>query len=133
MKKIREEFLEIIKKTPCFACGKYGVDIAHVKPWSERLGGFTRRTHKGIGWFFAIPLCRHHHLQLGSSSEHLWLESNIPGGLVAVYGWIAKTVAKICSSDGKRIQRIHSLKSASKLAAEVYAMLQLCQADKGSR
>jgi len=103
----KDRFLEVVKSTPCLACGKYGVDIAHIKPWSAKISDFTRRTHKGVGWFFAIPLCRScHEAQTASGNEHEWLRANV--GLVRAYGWVAETVAGLCLGDdgAKQLARV---------------------------
>lgn len=125
MSQIRERFLNIVKSTPCLVCGRYGVDIAHVRPWSSKLGRLTRRTHKGVGWFYAVPLCRKHHLEQGQQREEVWFESNVDGGLHAVYFWIAKTLAELCESD-ESIQRILGAGTVEALAEEAHAIIQTC-------
>lgn len=117
-----EAFLAVVKETPCLACGRYGVDIAHVKPWSAKTDSFTRRTHVGSGWFFAIPLCRRCHSKQTASNEDEWLAQNVDGGLDAVYAWIAKAVSIIC---GTRFDL--SCKTAECFASSALDALDACK------
>ena len=80
-KRIKDRgLLDEIKKLRCIACGKYGVDPAHIR--SRGAGG-----HDLVGW--VIPLCRPCH----SLSHHIgwvrFLEKNFNVKMtLEELGWI---------------------------------------------
>ena len=71
---------------PCLVCGSRTlIEADHIKPVSLKTLGFTRRTHKGLGAFFAVPLCQKHHREKTRNREDEWYEENVPGGLARAY------------------------------------------------
>ena len=90
-KEERDKFLALIKASRCIECGRVGVDIAHIPRWSEKIGGFIAPSHKGNGWFFAIPLCRMCHL-----TQHRMGYTRFAGPRMrAHYKFIADAVANV--------------------------------------
>lgn len=61
--------MEWIKGRPCCKCGAYGVDAAHVYGIASPKTGLPMPRRRGIAWYAAVPLCKHHH-QTGADSIH---------------------------------------------------------------
>jgi len=85
--KARKRFNEIAHDMPCLACGtRANIELDHIKPVSMKTLQFTRRSHKGLSYFFAVPLCRECHRKKTLAREEDWYEANIVGGLARAYG-----------------------------------------------
>jgi len=119
-------FLRSIKDARCLVCGKRGVDIAHIRPWSFKLNGFGARSHKGAGWFFAIPLCREHHNAIHKTAEGTWLDKNIDGGRLGAYRWIYNQLNAARPAKCKKIEVVPESTDAEGYAAAARRLIDEC-------
>ncbi len=98
MGKMLAAFYEATKQQRCLVCGRFGVDVAHIKPLSKHqqengLRPWTARSHKGARAFFAVPLCRECHEKVHKHGED-WLYQQIGGKHVA-YAHALRTLADV--------------------------------------
>ena len=100
----RDRFVEHLKSEPCLVCGRYGVDMAHLLAPSKRLRSGERprdwgtRSHKGVHWYFAIPLCKECHAKQHALGEK-WLDEQLPGGRAFAYAVALRLLAEVVEND----------------------------------
>ena len=70
------------------------MDMAHIPRWSGKLRRLIRPSHKGVGWFYAIPLCREHHLEQHRIGYEKFSSKYFQSSLEP-YRWIAQTLASL--------------------------------------
>ena len=100
--KLRRAFGDLVHEKPCFVCGKRGgIEMAHFRPPSRWATGeypaveWGHRTHKGDGWFFAVPLCKDHHRLVHSMGEPKflkWLDDASEGASARLYAHMLRLV-----------------------------------------
>ncbi|NPA76853.1 MAG: hypothetical protein GXN93_03815 [Candidatus Diapherotrites archaeon] len=88
-------YYERLKMEPCLVCGKYGVDIAHLRPVSLKARDWSVRSHKDSRAYTAIPLCKTHHDHVHHAGEK-WLDEVLPGGRAFAYAWALRVLGEVC-------------------------------------
>lgn len=90
MNECLKKHYERLKLEPCVLCGAYGVDVAHLTPYSPKAKTWVARSHKGWRGFIAIPLCRSCHDRVHEIGEDAALSSV---GIDRVYALAASYIA----------------------------------------
>jgi len=85
-KKLRQTFYSVLHQKPCIACGSFNyIEADHIKPWSWKTMSLTRRSHKGVAAFYAVPLCKTCHEKKTANNEEIWYNDNVLGGVKTAY------------------------------------------------
>lgn len=85
------EYYAFVKAKPCLACGRLPEPgkpnhADHLKPWSEKLGGFGARSHKGLAAWYCVPLCPEcHHKRHTMREEAFYEAAGWPQGKLYAY------------------------------------------------
>lgn len=85
-----------------------------------------------MGWFYAVPLCREHHLSQGAEREDIWFDKHLDGGIAEAYSWVLSAILEICEEDTS-IQCIREYDSAEDIAREIYDILLSCEEKRRSQ
>jgi len=94
MNKVLKAYYKRLKNEPCLVCGAYGVDVAHLRPVSQKTRTWSTRSHKDYRAFVAIPLCRKHHASVHTFGEQ-WLDEKLEGGRAKAYAWSLGVLGKV--------------------------------------
>ena len=82
----RRKFNEILHAHPCLACGSMSkIEADHIIPYSLKTYEFSKRSHKGLSYFYAVPLCAECHRSKTDSIEEEWYKVMVPGGMRKAY------------------------------------------------
>lgn len=87
-------YYQRLKHEPCLVCGRYGVDVAHLRPVSLKAKDWSTRSHQGSRGFVAIPLCRKCHDSVHTLGEE-WLDDKLPGGRAFAYAWALRKLGEL--------------------------------------